>query len=334
MTTREKVLAGVIGLAAGGWLISGQVRSNLIEPLAAKTDEIDRLTKAKDAKKIEYLKAERSIVELGQFKARALPGDVNLSQTLYNAYLGRLCKEAGIAEPTITAISKTDKQDHYTKLGFSLTARTDLAALGKLLASFYSDGMLHQIRQLKLQPVREAGKVNQFEVNLTLEALAMKDAVAKKDLPEKKKAGPAGEAGLLAYKNPFQPTKLVAKAEPRRDTRPTARDERSDYVFTGAVEIDGVAEAWLSNSKSKKKIRLTVGGDLAIDGMKAKVLGISPREVTLEVGGKVGSVRMGKDLTAWLESARVPAASTGRVTAAEPVGAEAEKAGAVAATEN
>jgi hypothetical protein len=146
---------------------------------------------------------------------------------------------------------------------------------------------------------------------MEVETLLLKDAVGKDKLEVVTKgARKIEDFKLLADKNFFQPTNLVALSEPRALPK---EDDRRKYFFTAAATgRNGVMELWFTHESTKKSKVVSVGDKLEIPGMSAMVVRFDSEEnlVMLRVGEKVGAVRLGRDLSTWKETADRPATVT------------------------
>ena len=311
MNRREKILLGavcaILGYLALEWFVVNSVQG----PVTAREERIDGLVQQIDAKTKELRAARVAQVELGRWRARALPPDVDFAQTLYQGFVRELVDSVGITAPTITpsAMNRKNKASHLVLLPFTVKAQCGLDQLTRLLHRFYDSGLLHQVRGLSLTPVVADDAQRKFDLTLTIEAASMLDAVAKDGLPKVKpnapdapKLAPLDQYVVFANKNIFQPTKLVDKAPPPPvavAVRAVVEDDREDYTVTGAVVVDGVATLWLGNEKTSEPLFIPEGEDLEIPGMRARVIKVSPREVLLEVGGRRGPLALGQTLAAW-----------------------------------
>jgi hypothetical protein len=76
--------------------------------------------------------------------------------------------------------------------------------------------------------------------------------------------------------------------------------------FVGVSRADGGSELFhFYNSSTSKSMDLKVGGMIEIAGMTAKVVGYDTDEgILLQVGGKVGAVRIVQALSTWKETTK------------------------------
>lgn len=310
MNNREKILAAAVAILFAYMGLQWIVTKRIIEPLRAKDVELANLELSMKTKEAEVTKAKQAEADVENWKSRALPQKTDLARTLYQDYLRTLCADAGISNTTTTSTRPNARGTYFTRLPFTLRAPgCDLMQLTKLLYAFYSSDILHQIRRISLKPVIERGRLREFDVTLSIEAISMSDALAKDDLP-KLKAPPKGTPApppkrpitdfeLFAKKNPFQPSRFIKSDEIVRSTEPD-HDERADYYVFGTVVEDGVGKVLLKNSKAGKILKVPVGEEVKIGGLQAKVVEVLPgQRVVLQVGSQLGSVVPGRSLASW-----------------------------------
>lgn len=309
MNQRERLLG--IGVAAllGYLAIQSIVKSRILEPLRAKDAELTALAQQVKDRQAALAAARDAQFDIEQWRTRSLPGNVSVAQTLYQDFLRDLLDKAGIAKPKVTPAAPIPQADHYRRLPFSISARAELGQLAHFLHSFHATGMLHQIRRLVLKPNVEEGKIQGFDVTLGIEAAALPDAKEKEKLPvpapppgKKPDATPLDAFALFSEKNIFQPTTLVGAAEKNKEgPAESETDERADWFITATLEQGGVSKLWLTNKKTGKRIVAAEGEPIEVSGFRGKAVRIEPSAAVLKSGDKLGSVRLGQDLSAWKE---------------------------------
>lgn len=110
----------------------------------------------------------------------------------------QLLRESGFDAGTFSITPKVDNKSVptlgknkpvYTRLIYTLTAKGELAAVVDFMHRFYKVRLLHQIRNLTLRrPIQSGGanRSNELDVTMTVEALVLDNAEARKTLlPEK-----------------------------------------------------------------------------------------------------------------------------------------------------
>jgi hypothetical protein len=300
-------MAIAVSCLLGYLAIQFVVKKNILEPLRAKDAEITNLVSQVAAKQKELYAAQDAEYDIRSWQARSLPADLSLAQTLYQDFLRQLLEEAEISRPKIAPSAPASQGNHYRRLPFLITARTGLAQLTRFLHSFESAGYLHQIRRLAIKPVVTEGKLDGFDVSLSIEAASLPDATTEGKLPKKPERPPLkvptlADVGVIAAKNVFQPTSLVeASVEVVEEAKTEEKDERSSIYLTATLEENGVAKVWLTNRETNERSIIAEGEPISIGGMKGTVVEISAREVLFRVDDKVGAVRLGNNLASWSE---------------------------------
>lgn len=308
MNQREKILASIIACigvgVAGNWF----VRTKIIEPLAEKDRELEALNLKLEGAQQRMQQARDAEFDINLWRSLALPGNESTAQTIYYEYLDKLLKDAKIDKPSIQPPQVRNVGKDFAKHRFTVNAKMDLKQLVNFLVGFYKTDALHQIRTLDIKPEIEKDKIKDYNVTVAIDAVALKDAEAKFEMPKPKLATYKNhfadrkpeEFTLFVQKNPFQPSKLVpreaARIEPRR---PDEKDERGNYVVTSIVFSNGTPQLWLADASNNKKLFLSIGDDLKIPGFSAKVIDVQPHEATFAVANDIGVVRLGKNLLSW-----------------------------------
>jgi hypothetical protein len=102
---------------------------------------------------------------------------------------------------------------------------------------------------------------------------------------------------FAAYSPPPPPT------PPRRDPPPgpaapsaPAFDHLEFTILTAVIEADGRFEAWVKTKTTGKTYYLHEGEEVSVEGLKAKVGTIGPRELVLEIGEERRSIPLGRNL--------------------------------------
>lgn len=308
MNQREKLLAGVIVLILGYFGIEWFVTKIIAGPLREKDELLASAEKQVQAKQAELMNCRAAQFDLERWKSRALPANISLAQTLYQDYLHRQLAAAGIERPTITPSSPSNARgkEAFVRLPYHVQAQCDLKQLTRFLYSFYQSGVLSQIHRVSLSPIVRDDRLKAFDVSLDIEAVSMHDAKSKDALP----APPTGttpartieEYALISELNVFSPTKWTAKSAPivaAPKSKPPAVDDRGNFYVRGTVIVDGIANLWLTNDKTKSRIVIPEGKELKIAGMEATVVKITSDQVVLRVDDKLGEVRLGGNLASW-----------------------------------
>lgn len=308
MNQREKLLAGIVGIIVSAFGVRWFVDTKLVQPLKLKDMELANLNTKLEVAQQQFRHAKDAEFDINLWRSLALPANPSTAQTIYASYLETLLKFSGIDKPSISPPQARLAGSDYTRHRFTVNARMDLKQLARFLVGFYKTDALHQIRQLDLKPELEKDRLKDFNVTIGIDAVSMRDADAKVDMPKPKNPAYRNlfvdrkpeDFTLFASKNPFQPTKFVAanvaRVEPKRTEE---RDDRGNYVMTGVVVSDGTPQLWLTDKSNNKKMFLTKGDDVKIPGFNGKVVEVNPHEALFEIANDIGVVRLGKSLASW-----------------------------------
>ncbi|MFW6170950.1 MAG: hypothetical protein ACODAD_10710, partial [Planctomycetota bacterium] len=173
MTRREKTLAAVVAILV---LFTGlgYGARKVAAVLTTRSDRILELNEEIDGKQ---LARHRGVVArrlLGEYDDRSLPGDKQLANSRYRAWLHEWCGTANIGRANVKYVSHQRVAlgtDHvHDKHTFSVNCEADLNQLVELLHEFYSKDYLHRIKSCK---VSAAGKEERLAVSILIEALAL-----------------------------------------------------------------------------------------------------------------------------------------------------------------
>jgi hypothetical protein len=240
MTQRERTLAFLLLppllLFGGGFL----VYQLWIEPLRQRDNQIQALEGEIEEKWAALKKLREKKKELERIKPASLPHDADLARREYEEELSKLLRTSGFEAGTFSVTpkpidSKTsptlakNKPPIFNRLIFTIQAKGDLLSLVQFMEKFYSNRLLHQIRNFTLQrPITaDRNRPNELDINMTIEALVLDVAQQRKTLhPEKEPeipmmlAGGERTYGMIAGKDMFfgPPPPVVAAPERPRSS--------------------------------------------------------------------------------------------------------------------
>ena len=254
---------------------------------------------AKKKKDIETGK--RDAKRLADWEKWALPADTLVARSLYNDWLRDLVdKKSKFQQIVLTAqeASATTRQSQFTRIGFKLGARTNLANLIHFLYRFYSAGYLHQIRSMSIKPDRTnaAKPDSNLVVQFSIEALSLPKAEAKTSLP-KEPSHVLQLAKLDDYKpivtrNFFGPVLTYSRSDGPPPPPPPPRkvvDAAQFAVVTAITEIDGEPQVWIQDRMAGKLWKLGAGEGFTIGSTRQRESGtvqsIKQEEVVVDFRG-------------------------------------------------
>jgi hypothetical protein len=308
LSKRERNLAigvGVVGVLAAIVLV-WQLGVGGVQSLADLQAKYADLSMKVDAKTKDLDKAKRAALKLDDWQQRSLPSNVEIGRTLYQNWLHEAVNKAGFRSTKIDGIPTQPHRGMYDELKFNIRGQATLQQLTSFLFDFYQKGHLHRISLLQITPLEKSGEL---ELIITVEALALVDAVnhdklttepgnrlMKKTLDE--------YAKMIVARNvfaPYEPPK--PKDGPRvahDDKLPPKFDHLEFTKLTGITEIDGKPVAWIETKTTGQSYKAREGEELDIAAAKVKVLhiGLDTRDIELQIGDEKRTVKLGQNLLA------------------------------------
>ena len=192
MTTREKVLAGVLGTLVVGGVggVGGYV--GLYKPVADKYRAAEAAKLAADAGLDDLIDLKKKLARLPVAYERSLPSDPVVARSEYEFALSRIIREAKVPRGYTLVPGQPDarpvpelapKAPAYQRIVFVITMKpVGLDTLTDFLERYHKLGLLHQITKLKVKRPEtqtaaarrgSAGDRADLEVELTTEAIIL-----------------------------------------------------------------------------------------------------------------------------------------------------------------
>lgn len=317
MQKREKILAVVaaaVVLLGGGQFVLGSLKS----PFASRQAELAKLETQVAAQRDRVSRAQNAKKKVEGWKQQSLPADVTLARSFYQHWLSELIEKVKLSgahvQPERTvAVSRTTASRQtvvaYHQLPFTINATGSIDQFVRFFYEFYQADMLHRVRAMSIQPLKEA---KQLKISLTVEALVMPGASV--DVPTKI---PTAHRLALASVDDYQKAigtrnVFAAYVPPPPAVRPPARVERPPVVpptpkppafddakfaiVSAILQVDERPQVWLLVKTSGKLHKLFEGDTLEIGQFKGKVTKISRLDVEFESEGRRQLVALGENL--------------------------------------
>jgi hypothetical protein len=228
-------IAVVLGGGVGGLKFFWQ-------PIRERDGSITVLQQEIDKKRLEVAKLQAERVKLDRWRQMSLPADVDLASREYEKFLSDLLRQSKFAPGAFTIESKKGakspatlpgkKEPIYTKLGFTVTTRGDLASLVAFLERFYRTGLLHQIKDVSIQRPRTASqgqRPGDLDITLGVEALVLKEAENRPYLAPIDQRIVALDALTAMRRGPTGLALAAVQAGPAGPLGPRALAEGRDY---------------------------------------------------------------------------------------------------------
>jgi hypothetical protein len=324
ISKRERYLVVLVVAIIGGYGLFLAVRGLFLGPLEAQVAQISSLTNEISLKEKRVDEIAKASARVAEWEKVSLPGDERDAQSLYNDYLLKLLRDCHFDELTVSP-EKTQRVKSLTIIPFIIRGRVTLENLTDFLYRFhaYEPKVLHQVRSLTIG--RTDTKSKNLTVTLIVAALALDNAPHRgplipegEDLKKLEIDGvPIQTYEAIAKRNIFEPFREPPKSEPEKPQVDAAKF----VVFSGCVQAGEEPEAWLYDRLNNKNEFLRAGDDLAIAGIKAKIVSVAASSMILHMDDKEWSLKLGKNLRELKETGR-PVAKTEK---SEPKGPDEAK---------
>lgn len=280
---RKQLLIGLLVLVVGGYFINSLCDRFYFQPLARETQLEKSLKKKISDTKLKIRKIDKKLDQRDALRARALPSNTELASSLYQSWLINLVTSLGVTNPKVASTSPIAEGD-MTRLQFTLSGKANLKQFTNLLFEFYRAGHLHKIRQVVLTP---SGGSEQMDLNLTVEAVSLKNSENETSLPSIPSDRLVSEK-LEDYLGIPQ-RNLFGKGI----LSPTVRTTRLTAITSDRF---GKQEAWFSIPQKGKVLYLEEGETTTIDSLELKIISVNEDSVLLEIDGNPGRLEVGKTL--------------------------------------
>jgi hypothetical protein len=178
---KNLVLAAIVALVAIIGLVMGYMAH--YSSLTAKRNELSALeSKIKANKKI-VATGQQAAARMAGYEGRALPPNVERSQSMYQRWLLELVGKHGFKESNVTAAaSRGSKNSVYHRFVFNIDGKANLVQVTRLLYDFYAVDHLHRVSVIRLKPLEST---KDLDIDLKVEVLSMPGAPAKLELAGK-----------------------------------------------------------------------------------------------------------------------------------------------------
>jgi hypothetical protein len=152
------------------------------------------------------------------------------------------------------------------------------------LYAFYDAGHLHKIRSMSLRPLQGA---EQIDLNLSVEAIALRDATRSDELTTV-----SVDTLALADRGGYQP--LVQRNLFRAGAVNLV--EKNTVLTAITSDVRGAHEAWFSTGANRQTHVLAEGNSLPVDTRSLQVVRIDAEQVVVAFGGQQLMLTVGKSL--------------------------------------
>jgi hypothetical protein len=286
---REKILAAAVLCLVGLWGLKvaygryGRGQDQRQSQLLAAQDELAQL-------QMSLRQGERAVRNMETWQQRSLPADRERAASLYSNWLQAKAKEAGLKVDSINPVGRSTVGGGLSAIGYQIEATGSLADVVKMMHSFYSSPLLHQITQLRL--TRPTGG-SELGVILASEALLLPGATATDSVPEgdpkrlqlaslEEYQKSLGERNLASVYTPPRPPRAAVAAPPA----PPKFDDSEHAYFSGSVGIGDHYQAWINVRTTGETLHLKPGEPVKIGAFEGQIVSVDRWSLVVQTGDK------------------------------------------------
>lgn len=278
---RKHLLLGLLGLMVGGYLIQAACDRFYFQPLAKEQQLAISLRKKIAETRFNLKRLDQRLAAREEIRSRALPADLEVASSLYQAWLINLVTSLGLTNPKVDSTSPVSEDD-LSRLQFNLRGKANLRQFSALLFEFYRAGHLQKIRQISLTP---SGGSEQMDLSLSVEALSLANSHNETELTSLP-SGRLVSDQIDAYQTISQ-RNIFGKGL----LSPVIRSTRLTAITSDRY---GKREAWFHVEKLAVTHYLEAGEIAVIDSLELKIVEVHRDSVVLEIDGKPGVLEVGK----------------------------------------
>ena len=287
LTSRQKLLYGAVIVIGALYVSDIGYRKLYQEPMADAERQVTALRDRLNKQKVANAKAKRVGDQVERLQQIALPRDLELARSSYQAWLLQLVHDCELGGPRVDSgdpSSLTYRRELlYNRFVFTVRGQGNLRQITQLLHGFYLAGHLHKIQSLSLTPNNLS---DQLDVSMTIEALSLPGADRESDLTART-SDRLASADLSAYRS-------IAN----RNLFQVGGDHIGRQVRLSAITRDrlGRQEAWFTNRRDDKTHRLKTDETLSIGIMNIRVVDIQDKSALLLIDDQTYRVPIGASL--------------------------------------
>ena len=179
MTTREKSMAGMVGVMLGGFVVYGIVNSVFLSPAAEADRAVARLRNTIDGHKTEIAREGHYKRRIGTFVGKAFGRNEAEVKLGLLDYIIRRAHESKINDDWDTSpITGAPRRGVYKEVGLMVTASGSMKNVTDFVDLLQDDSYLHRIAMLKTTPIP---KRSDMKVQLRYFSLVLDPKMYPKD---------------------------------------------------------------------------------------------------------------------------------------------------------
>jgi len=284
MKYRKQILIGLFATLVlyflGDWLLE----KTFFGPLAVHEDRTAILRRHIQARERTMARSRKARQKLTAWENQSLPSNVEVAQSLYQAWLLELVDYVGLSHSGVVSGTPVSKPGGYRVLSFSLRGRGSLQQLTTFLFEFYRAAHLHRIESLGISPI---AKTDQLDLLISVQAVSLPGAARKDRLC-------TDTSNRLVYDDPAQYQVIARRNVFGIGGSP---DVTEHTQLTGVTYDDGQPVAWFSVRTTGEIIKLGEQGSLELGTFAGTITEIQDTDVIIESDGQRWLLTIGDNLS-------------------------------------
>lgn len=313
MKTREMILlalfSGALAFSAG----ASSVTDALFGPIREREARVESLQRRIEQQKIDDARLQAADGKLKTWQKQSLPPDPSIASTLYQNWLIDLTNQTQMHEAVVTPNRVVPEGETYSRIPFTIKARTKLGPFCDFLQEFYATSLLHKITRISIETTQHTLDPR-LDITVQLEALALNAASPRAVLLDEAIDPPIPPLLQLRTKSDYQriiqrnlfvrgyngpPAPVIIPSA--KSTRPTDRtqakfDAAAHVYLVASFRRDDQREAWMYDRTRNEQTVLFEGQPFNIADIRGIVLVIGNDFILVEIAGKTHRLELGKNL--------------------------------------
>jgi hypothetical protein len=318
MNTREKLLAGGLGLALAAWQVPSLVNSTVFQPVEDRQTQITDLQQAIEKKENLRRRQRKAVKDLAELGKRSLPPDPVIAANVFQNWLQEAADQVKLKNVVVErpAANNQKKGNTYFTVNGVLKGEGDLGQVTALMDEFQKSGLLVRITNSRLETKQKTANPI-LKVEMQVQALALLQSPKRTTLwVGGREPGPLPEAQTapqevfdqIAQKNLFargyngpprppEPPPVPSLAPPAPPPPPPPPTNAEFIFFVGSVVRNGKPDAFLYDRTSNQQTVLKPGQPFKAGGFEGTVAKVTDRAVTLRIGEENFRLELGSNLS-------------------------------------
>lgn len=318
MNTREKLLAGGLGLALAAWQVPSVINSTVLQPVEDRQTQITDLQQAIEKKENTRRRQRKAVKDLAELGKRSLPPDPVIAANVFQNWLHEAADQVKLKNIVVErpGANNQKKGNTYFTVNGVLKGEGDLGQVTALMDEFQKSGLLLRITSSRLETKQKTANPN-LKIEMQVQALALLQSPKRTTMwVDGREPGPLPLAKTasqevfdqIARKNLFargyngpprppEPPPAPPPAPPPPPPPPPPPTNAEFIYFVGSVLRNGKPDAFLYDRTSNQQTVLKPGQPFKAGGFEGTVVRVSDRVVTLKIGEESFRLELGSNLS-------------------------------------